>query len=231
MFYYYGRKKRLAGFYPAPKHDVIVEPFAGSASYSLFEENWRKQVVLVERDPQIAALWRWLIQDATVSNFETYPDPVEGKPTSDLLHILCMASKRWHTYRNAKATSVMLSNWAASKRYMMENLHKVKHWTLIEGDYSQAPDSQATWFIDPPYQGEPGTGYRFGSPLIDYNELSVWVRSRRGQVIACDHPQADWLPFETLCETTGVAGKSHVEGIFYRDDGSGQDDFQFDFTR
>jgi hypothetical protein len=28
----------------------------------------------------------------------------------------------------------------------------IKHWTLIEGSYEAAPDEEATWYIDPPYQ-------------------------------------------------------------------------------
>jgi len=33
LFYYLGRKKRLAGLYPELLFDLIVEPFAGSAAY------------------------------------------------------------------------------------------------------------------------------------------------------------------------------------------------------
>jgi len=35
MFYYYGRKKQIAKHYPFPNFKAIVEPFAGSAAYSL----------------------------------------------------------------------------------------------------------------------------------------------------------------------------------------------------
>lgn len=44
MFYYYGRKKQLAKLYPKPNYSVIIEPFAGSAAYSLFDENWKKKL-------------------------------------------------------------------------------------------------------------------------------------------------------------------------------------------
>lgn len=56
MFYYYGRKKKIAGLYPEPQHSTIVEPFAGSAAYSLHGGRWRRQVILVERDAEVAAL-------------------------------------------------------------------------------------------------------------------------------------------------------------------------------
>ena len=60
MFYFYGRKKRLAKEYPQPLTTTIVEPFAGSAAYSLHGQNWENRVILIEKDAEVAALWRWL---------------------------------------------------------------------------------------------------------------------------------------------------------------------------
>jgi len=214
MFYYYGRKKKISGLYPEPMHGVIVEPFAGSASYSLHGNRWRRDVVLVERDPDVAALWRWLIGTATRSDVFGLPDPVEGERTDSFLHILHMASKRAFTYRSATATPFMLDAWRASKAYMAENVHKVKHWTLIEGDYTAAPDVEATWFIDPPYQGDAGTGCRYGSALLDYGALGSWVRGRRGHVMACDAPTATWLPFRPWAGTMAHAGRRSLEGLY-----------------
>lgn len=214
MFYYYGRKKKIAGLYPDPRHGVIVEPFAGSASYSLHGERWMNDVILVERDPDVAALWRWLIGSATSNEVMLLPDLVEGERTSSFLHILHMGSKRAFTYRSATVTRFMVESWTASKSYMASNLHKVKHWTLVEGDYTSAPDVDATWFIDPPYQGDAGTGYRFGSGGLDYGALGSWVRSRRGHVMACDAPTATWLPFRPWAQTVAHAGKQSVEGLY-----------------
>ncbi len=53
MFYYYGRKKQVAKYYPVPNFSTIVEPFAGSAAYSLYGENWKKDVILVEKDRRV----------------------------------------------------------------------------------------------------------------------------------------------------------------------------------
>ena len=53
MFYYYGRKKQMAKHYPSPNYDTIIEPFAGSAAYSLFGDNWQKNVILIEKDKQV----------------------------------------------------------------------------------------------------------------------------------------------------------------------------------
>ena len=83
------------------------------------------------------------------------------------------------------------------------------------GDYRSAPDLEATWFVDPPYQptrgmktGQ-GLGYAPGctSRELDYGELAEWCRSRRGQVIVCEQEGADWLPFRP-CGTSATRGAS-----------------------
>lgn len=59
---YYGGKWRVAPLYPAPLYRTIVEPFAGAAGYSL--RHHRHDVVLVEKYPPLAEMWRWLIAAA-----------------------------------------------------------------------------------------------------------------------------------------------------------------------
>src|SRR3546814_17471923 len=58
-FPFYGSKYRSITRYPVPRFDRIIEPFAGSASYSIW--HGARDVVLVEKDPIIAGLWRYLI--------------------------------------------------------------------------------------------------------------------------------------------------------------------------
>ena len=65
MFYYYGRKKQIAKHYPEPSYDTIVEPFAGSAAYSLYGNHWKRRVILVEKDDRVSQIWKWLIEEAT----------------------------------------------------------------------------------------------------------------------------------------------------------------------
>ena len=61
FFGFYGGKWRDAlKHYPAPSHATIVEPFAGSAGYSVRYAN--RRVVLCELDPVIAGVWRYLIR-------------------------------------------------------------------------------------------------------------------------------------------------------------------------
>jgi len=59
FFSFFGGKWTLSTRYPAPAYPTIVEPFAGSAGYSTRFAD--RDVILVEREPVVASLWRWLI--------------------------------------------------------------------------------------------------------------------------------------------------------------------------
>ena len=48
LFKWFGSKWLSSKHYPAPEHDVIFEPFAGSAGYSL--RHHEKQFVLIKGD-------------------------------------------------------------------------------------------------------------------------------------------------------------------------------------
>jgi len=217
MFYAYGRKKKIVRRYPAPKFQTIIEPFAGSAAYSLHGNNWRKKVILIEKDKRIAEIWNWLINEATSKEILAMPDLQIGERSSNFLHILHAATKQAFYYKRIKVTPVLERNWRINKKKMAENIHKVKHWEIICGDYTEAPDVEATWFIDPPYRYDSGLGYHHGSDSLDYESLAKWTLKRNGQIIFCEGPRADYLPFEPLITLKGVAGKRSKEMIFYRE--------------
>ena len=60
MFSYYGSKSKIVDYYPPPKHKRIIEPFAGSARYSL--KYWQNDVLLVDKYHIIVRTWKWLQQ-------------------------------------------------------------------------------------------------------------------------------------------------------------------------
>lgn len=216
MFYYYGRKKQIARHYPAPSYDVIVEPFAGAASYSLFQNHWKRRIILIEKDQRVAEIWDWLIHTATPEQILALPNLQVGEKSSEFLHIIHAATKMAFKYKTIKVTPVLERNWEISKRVMAANVHKVKHWELICGDYSMAPEIEATWFIDPPYKSDPGRGYGHGSESLDYGQLGEWALARQGEIICCEGAFGDYLPFKPLLTLPGVAGKLSKEVIFYR---------------
>lgn len=213
FFTYFGGKYRAAPLYPAPDYGVIIEPFAGSAGFSLRYPD--RDVVLVERDERVAAVWRFLMS-ATPDDIWALPLIGEGwKSTEDLKH-LPIGARHLIGFWLSKATAAPRktpSAWALTRpdcsywgprvrERIALQVDGIRHWSLIEGDYSAAPDIEATWFVDPPYV-RAGHQYRHGSASLDYRALGNWSRGRRGQVIVCEGPVATWLPFKPLAHVKG----------------------------
>ena len=58
MFSYYGSKSKIVHLYPTPKMDKIIEPFAGSARYSL--KYWTKDILILDKYSVIIDIWKYL---------------------------------------------------------------------------------------------------------------------------------------------------------------------------
>ena len=218
LFSYYGSKTQISGRYPRPTCSKIVEPFAGSAGYAL--RYCDLDVTLVERDPVVAELWRYLT-NVSEGEFRSLPlvHRIDELPSStpegarSLIGFLFnrgVARPRKSMSRWGQEGSRPNSFWGEVKReFIASNLHRIRHWEIIEGDYTDAPDVAATWFIDPPYVVR-GSHYRFGPDLIDFSALASWCMARRGQVMVCENEGADWLPFEAFTNTHGASIKSRA---------------------
>lgn len=221
FFGFYGGKWRDSPrHYPSPSHETIVEPFAGSAGYSLRCHD--RKVVLFEKDPVLAAIWKYLIK---VSSKEILriPDLRSGETVDDLK--ICQEA-RWLVgfwlNRGVSAPRKSPSKWMRARirpgsfwgervrTLVAAQVPAIRHWTVHNRSYQDGPSpGVATWFIDPPYQ-RAGKHYKFGSESIDYLELAQWCMERRGQVIVCENKGADWLPFTPLAtvKTTRVRRRS-----------------------
>jgi len=81
-----------------------------------------------------------------------------------------------------------LSKWQSRIAYIIENLHKIRYWTITNMDYLDLPDMEASWFVDAPYQF---MRHNYPYRIDDYGVLGEWCRSRKGQVIACENDLAD----------------------------------------
>jgi 16S rRNA G966 N2-methylase RsmD len=208
MFYYFGSKARIAQHYAPPRHRVIVEPFAGSAGYACRYPT--HDVVLIEADPRVVALWRKLMAMSPAQAL-AIPAPVVGTRSSDLLVMLRAASEHSLTGAYITVTDRMVSRWANLTRRLADMIPKIQHWRLIEGDYHTAPAIEATWFVDPPYVNLK-RGY--AERNIDYVELASWCRARRGQVIVCEQAGATWLPFEPLRTIRTTNGSQKLEVVW-----------------
>jgi len=208
FFCFYGGKWRSAPLYQTPTCLTIVEPFAGAAGYAT--RYYSRPVILVERDPVIAALWRWLIS-VKASDVRSVPILGMDQTTDDLRGVGEEARTLVGFWLNKGASAPRRSPsawmrqgirpksfWCETVRSRIaDQVEHIRHWRIIEGSYEQAPDVLATWYVDPPYVIA-GKHYRYHD--IDYPRLAAWAKERRGQVIVCENAGAEWLPFEPFAD-------------------------------
>lgn len=203
FFCYFGGKWRAAPIYPKPRFDDIVEPFAGAAGYSTLYHD--RRVTIIDKDETIAALWAYLIR---AKESEILSLPVE---VDDVRYLnVCSEAKSLIGFwlnKGASRPSNKPSTWAKSNKtsfwgqrvraMIASQVSRVRHWRVVCGDYQDAPECKATWFIDPPYF-EAGENYRCSMAHDEYRALADWCKSRHGQVIVCEAAGASWLPFQPL---------------------------------
>ena len=80
MFYYYGRKEKVFKYYPTPNYDTIIEPFAGSAVYSL--KNFEKNIIILDKDERIINIWNYL-KEASSDDILSLPLLTIGQSLND----------------------------------------------------------------------------------------------------------------------------------------------------
>ena len=150
---YYGAKWNLAPYYPAPQHQRLIEPFAGSACYALLYP--AREVILVEDYEVLVALWLYLIR---VSEREilALPDLHEGQTVADLQvceearHLIGFNLRKGQTRPGLTPSAWMRRHrwkgfWGAPHRARIaRQLAAIRHWRVIAGDYTAAPDGPAT---------------------------------------------------------------------------------------
>ena len=219
MFYYYGRKKLLADKYPEPVGDIIIEPFAGSAAYSMAKNRWQKEVILYDDYFVVVEIWKYLIM-ATRNDILSLPDLKQGE---DLRNINSLSDvEKWligfHINPGSptpKNIVTKMSRWSAGKKYIAENIYKVKHWRVFQSDYIKINENSEniTWFIDPPYDKQ-GVFYVKNSCNINYNDLANFCITRKGRVIVCENFGAGWLPFRSFATTKSCGTRKSVEAIW-----------------
>lgn len=213
---YFGSKVSTAHKYPPPNDDLIIEPFAGGAGYSLCY--WERDVVLVDMNPDVVDVWDYVIH-ADPDEIRALPLLEPGQRVQDLgLTRGPELLLRWTTGRVSGTPGNYLFNckdvvikrgpetgrvikrraafWGRERREQVAKVSAhIKHWHVFRCSYADLPtDVRATWFVDPPYQ-DAGRNYPFGSSRIDYASLGQWCQSLAGQTIVCENEGADWLPF------------------------------------
>lgn len=217
MFSYYGSKSKVVDYYPAPKHNLVIEPFAGSARYAL--KYFDRDVILMDKNPLVVQIWYYL-QQCSIQDIKRLPVLKRGTVISRemftcdgeyaLMRFLIVQAAFSGNNTVTKFGEMRFEN---NRGRIIANLHKIRHWKIMCGDYNELENIVATWFIDPPYVVG-GHKYTFSSKRIDFNALSGWCQTRLGQVIVCESAGAEWLPFVPLKKMNGIVGDSKMEGIW-----------------
>ena len=225
MFSYFGSKYRLSIRYAVPQYDTIIEPFAGAAGYS--HRYYERNIILIEKNAVIANIWKYLIE-ATYNDIMRLPILEKGQSIHDFdiqqvekdfigfwLSKACTNPRRrlCNWVDREKVRKSVWSEWIRER--VANNVSKIKHWRIIQGDYSEIDNIEACWFVDPPYQFVKGHQYKYHK--LDYEALGNWCRNRNGQVIACEQEGATWLPFRRFAINSGLTRKT-VESVWLNND-------------
>lgn len=222
FFPYYGSawKRSQRGFYPAPgSFPVVWELFGGAAGYSTFHAHPR--VVVCDIDEAVVTTWQYLLR-VSPREVLALPDIEADQKTADLR--VCPEARvliGWWLGRARPRHATRPGQWfgqyPAGGRFwslgvrerIARQLTLIAGWKVRHCDYQDAPvPRRALRFVDAPYEGRPGRGYRHHSGAMDYQRLGVWCRRQRGTTIVCEQQGANWLPFVSVGAVRSVNGTS-----------------------
>jgi len=214
VFSYYGAKTKIVDMYPYPKYDTIIEPFAGSARYSL--KYYDREIILYETYSKVYEVWKYLIS-ATMSDILALPDVHIG---DDIRNLNLTNAEKWLMgYQlqrgNARPGCIVNErcNWNLDKIRISKEVSKVKHWKIFNSDGIKPKWDAATYFIDPPYSVQKH-GYNEGS--VDYVLIKRKIMMGIGQFIVCGNSDDTWIDFIPMTKMRGI-NKSHIECMYYKE--------------
>ena len=220
MFSYYGSKSKIVDYYPPPKHKRIIEPFAGSARYSL--KYFDREINLYDKYPIVIEVWHYL-QQCSREDILKLPKPAIGddlRKYNQLSEIekkfmgFIVQAAQGKPANTVTKMSAFYANTSDIRKQIADELFKIKHWVIKQGCYKEIDNIEATWFIDPPYQFGGQHQYKFNNKTIDFNSLADWCKGRDGQVIVCENTKADWMDFKPMKQIQGAANTNTVEAIW-----------------
>lgn len=212
MWSYYGAKTNVIKFYPRPRYDKIIEPFAGTARYAL--QYFEKEVLIVDKYPVIIDIWKYL-QACSPADILGLPRLKRGDNINDITFD-CEAQRNLVGFligfgfpHPRSAVSPRLRDRPNAMNFTIKkiarDLYKIRHWVIKLGSYEEIENQVASWFIDPPYQVG-GHKYRHSNKKIDFVHLAEWSRSREGQIIVCENTKATWMDFKPVITQRVLSG-------------------------
>ena len=227
FFPFYGSKWRTASLYGDPRGSTVVEPFAGSAGFSVFWEC--DDVWLFDIDPVIVGVWDYLIK-ATKFDFANLPLLSPGQSITDFN---ISQEAKWligfWLNRGSSTPKLTLTEFSArsdkgqmvwgqkAKNRLMEQAGRIKTWRVSQSSYVNIDSCQfgqsCYWFVDPPYV-EKGRYYKHRIAACDYSGLADWCKHLPGYGCVCENTGAGWLPFENLSNAKSMRGRS-LESVYW----------------
>lgn len=176
-FHYSGNKKRLSPLLRKPVSDIVIEPFAGSAGYSLYYKP--SKVILFENNTDIYNLWNWLITATTIKDLEKLESLKVSVKTD--IRTLNLPKPEETLFRLTCASVYVgqLSSWIAYPQnsvnfsFLKENLDYIKNNITLGGkDFRESLSLKGTFFIDPPYVGTHGN-YKDKSKKLSLDNIEI----------------------------------------------------------
>lgn len=242
LWSYYGSKWTMARHFGPPRRDLVIEPFAGSAGYSVWWE--APNVRLYDLDSDVVAAWDWLIHCSeedvrrvpakfrSQEEWRALPDGIRQVVFWNICYCRCAVGKQlpdWYIEycRTGKVSGPLLNHrdlnpgkGINSLRYWEDRVKErliaqkplIAKWTVEQASYRDIPLVEAHWHVDPPYAASPGRAYVHDQ--VDYDHLAQWCRSLPGAVDVCEQEGADWLPFRPLGNVSAMANKVSHEAVW-----------------
>lgn len=227
MFYYYGAKNLLSKYYSEPEHNIIIEPFCGSAAYSCFHlfKNKNLKSILCDKNKDVSIAWDFIL-NCSEEDVKNYKTPNIGEYAYDFLIKTCSASNASSKCKKMKYTERLDRVFQIQKRRILKFLPIRNRIKFINDDYENLKYNKEkhTWFIDPPYQiklknnsvFQNGNGYSkdCNTENINFENLKKYIFSKKGQIIVCEKEGANWLPFKKFRTNKTSLNKIYNEVIF-----------------
>ena len=222
MFDYYGSKNSLARKYQYPRYNCIVEPFAGSAGYSVYHLSRNKDLtaILCDKSEEVVNAWKRL-KEYKPEDLLNAQIPKVGETTNDFFVKMSSTSNAAMKCKKMTVSKMMAHAYPVMMKRMARLLRILPRIEVIHGSYEDLQDIEATWFVDPPYQRRKGSscngdGYAKGCRAvdIDFQKLGDWCKCRKGQCIVCEKEGADWLPFRPFAIPTNSLDVKYTEVVW-----------------
>jgi site-specific DNA-adenine methylase len=173
-FKYSGNKRRMLKYLPAPPHGMmIVEPFAGSAAYSMAHSQFGRKIQLAEANEDVRVLWEWLRTEATEERLIELEKmrPKEKvqvatlklpKPEETLMRLTCSG-----VYTGQLSSTILYSQHSVDFSNIRRLLPVIRNQVLpLLKDYRETVTLDGFMFLDPPYLGTQGN-YKDKTNKID----------------------------------------------------------------